>query len=191
MNSSLIGGVMNRKDFLRMGCCAAAFLATQQSGRAADNPAPAPCDDSQLKFIQNWLSDLVGTIDSETDEATKIKLMSGCGRACYRRHPWKHEIAAKGKGDVDKLVTALKANFEAWREGTDKVHIRYGEVNGNGCYCPAAKYRPGSATDMHCYCTRAMHEAIWEAALGKPVKIDILESVRRGGKTCHFLVHLT
>ncbi len=175
---------MDRKEFLRMGCCAFAFLATDTA--LADQPA---CDD-RLKFIQNWLSDLMETIDSEVDEPTKIKLLSGCGRACFRRFQFKQDIAAKGKGSVDKLIEALKQNFEAWREG-DTVHVRYGEVNKNGCYCPAANYRPGKLNDIHCYCTRATHQAIWETALGHPVRIDILQTVRRGDPTCHFLVHLS
>lgn len=183
---------MDRKDFLRMGCCAFAFLATQ-NGAAAETPqVPQPCEreSNRLTFIQNWVTDLIETIDSEVDEETKIKLMSGCGRGCYRRFQFKQDIAAKGKGSVDKLVEAYKANFEAWREGDDKVHVRYGAVNKIGCYCPAANYRPGKPKDIQCYCTRASHQAIWEAALGHPVKIDILQSVRRGDPTCHFLVHL-
>ncbi len=179
---------MDRKDFLRTGCCAFAFLATRSS--VAETPKPQPCDNERLTFIQNWVTDLMETMDSEADEETKIKLMSGCGRGCFRRHQFKQDIAAKGKGSVDKLVEAYKANFEAWREGDDKVHIRFGVVNKYGCYCPAANYRPGKANDIQCYCTRATHQAIWEAALGRMVKIDILQSVRRGDPTCHFLVHL-
>jgi uncharacterized protein DUF6144 len=178
---------MDRKKFLQLGCCAFAFLASEK-GIAE---TPQPCDENRLKFIQNWVTDLMDTIDAEVDEETKIKLLSGCGRGCYRRFQFKQDIAAKGKGSVDKLVEALKANFEAWREGDDKVHVRYGAVNKNGCYCPAANYRPAKPKDIHCYCTRAMHQAIWEAALGHQVKIDILQTVRRGDPTCHFLVHLS
>jgi len=98
----------------------------------------------------------------------------------------------QGKADVDKLIEAYKANFEIWREGEKTVHVRYGKINSYGCYCPAARYRPGKPkTDIHCYCTRATHQAIWEAALGHPVNLDILETVRRGDPTCHFAVHLT
>lgn len=185
---------MDRKEFLLGGCCALAVLAagpfSALESSAADDAAPA-CNDQELKFIQNWLTDLMETIDTETDEATKIKLMSGCGRGCYRRHQFKQDIAAKGKGSVDKLIEAYKANFEIWREGEDKVHIRYGAINKYGCYCPAARYRQPKPKDIHCYCTRATHQAIWEDALGKPVQIDILQTVRRGDPTCHFLVHLT
>ncbi len=176
---------MDRKEFLRVGCCGFAFLSVLPSAVAE----PQPCD-GQLKFVQNFLSDLMETIDKEVDEETKIKLMSGCGRGCFNRFQFKQDIAAEGKASVDKLVAALKKNFEAWRDG-NTVHVRYGAVNQNGCYCPAANYRPGKPHDIHCYCTRATHQAIWETALGHPVRIDILQTVRRGDPTCEFLVHLT
>lgn len=186
---------MDRKEFLWRGCCGLAALAATsriaESSPLPDEKEAKPCDEKDLDFIRNWVADLMETIDSEVDEDTKIKLLSGCGRGCYRRHQFKQDIAAKGKGDVEKLIEAYKANFEIWRENAQRVHIRYGKVNSYGCYCPAARYRPGKPkTDIHCYCTRATHQAIWEAALGHPVRIDILETVRRGDPTCHFLVHL-
>ncbi len=173
---------MDRKRFLQ-GCCAVALTSCLKPTAAA---ATAQID--ELKFIQNWLADLMTAIDTGVDENTKIKLISECGRGCYRRHQFKQDIAANGRGSVDKLLAALRSNFEAWRE-KDKVHIRFGAASP-GCYCPAARYREPRPNDIHCYCSRASHEAIWEAALGYPVKIDILQTVRHGDPTCHFLVHL-
>ena len=181
---------MDRKEFLKLGCCAFAFMTSQAVAPVAH--AEGPTNDQRLTFIQNWVTDLMDTLDHEPDEQTKIRIMTGCGRGCFHRFAWKGEIAKKGKGSVDKLVEALKQNFEVWREGEhgQLVHIRYGEKNAYGCYCPAANYRPGNKHDIHCYCTRAMHASIWEAALGHTVPIDILQTVRRGDPTCHFLVRL-
>ena len=133
---------MDRREFLQ-GCCAMFFL-TSLTGSAETSESP---NDANLKFIQNWVSDLMETLDSDFPEEQKIKLMDGCGRGCYRRFTWKQDIAAKGKGSPEKLIEALKANFEVWREG-NQVHIRYGAVDSYGCYCPAAKYRPGKSKDI-------------------------------------------
>jgi hypothetical protein len=179
---------MDRKHFLKVGCCAIAALAGRPAS-VAETEAPAR-NDGELTFIQNWVTDLMAALDSHLDDTTKIRLMSECGRGCYRRFQFKQDIAAKGRGNVDKLIAAYKSNFEVWREGENKVHIRYGAVNKNGCFCPAAKYRPGNPNDIQCYCTRASHQAIWENALGKTIGIDILQTVRRGDPTCHFLVNL-
>ncbi len=145
--------------------------------------------EKEKEFVENWLSDLLDTIGAELGEEMKARLIAGCGRGCFNRFEFKQQLAEQGKGDVDKLIASLSQNFEVWREGS-LVHIRYGEVS-QGCYCPVLRGRPTRADDPHCNCTRATHQAIWERALGRPFQIDILETVRRGGKTCHFLVHLS
>lgn len=186
---------MNRKEFFQkslqsgLGCCA--FWALNQDAPAGASPRPA--DDSQVQFekgfVQNWLSDLLAAMDSELDQETKVRLMESCGRACFRRFQFKQDIANQGRGDLQKLIEAYKKNFEVWQEG-ERVHIRYGEVSSK-CYCPAANYRPSKPNDIHCECTRTTHQTIFETALGRPFKVEIAETLRRGGKTCHFVVHLS
>jgi hypothetical protein len=188
---------MKRKEFLqkslKLGLGASALLGFEQRGVLA-SAAPNPEDQlSQVKrekeFIENWLTDLLDTMDAELDEKSRVKLIEGCGRGCFRRYQFKQDIATQGKGNLEKLIEAYKRNFEIWQEG-NQVHIRYGAVS-NGCYCPAARYRPVKPNDLHCECSRTTHQTIFETALGRPFKVDVVESLRRGGKTCHFVVHLT
>ncbi len=185
---------MHRKEFLltslkaSIGCGALAASAECRCNASPQQPVgvPSPTD---LEFMANWLADLLDTIETETDEATRTKLMEGCGRGCFRRHQLKKDIAEKGKGDVDKLIEAYRANFNVWREGGD-LHIRYGTTSPI-CYCPVVRNRPARPNDMHCNCTRATHQSIIEQALQRPVKVEIVETLRRGGKCCHFVAHLT
>jgi hypothetical protein len=188
---------MDRKQFLcrtlqlGVGSCGLASLAA--SGVVAgEGTGETPDEVTRVRgerdFVLHWVSDLLDTMDAELPEATRIRLIEGCGRGCFRRHEFKREIARKGQGDVEKLIEAYRANFEAWREG-DAVHVRYGEVSAR-CYCPVVQDRPARPGDLHCECTRATHQAVFEAALGRPVKVEVVESLRRGGKTCHFVAHL-
>lgn len=144
---------------------------------------------SQKEFVENWLSDLLDSIDKNLDRNTQEKIVGNCGIACFNRFQFKKDIAINGSGDLDKLIESYRKNFEIWKDG-DTVHIRYGEVSKN-CYCPAANYRTPKPNDIHCECTRNTHKAIFETALGKTFRVDIAESLRRGGKTCHFIVHLS
>jgi hypothetical protein len=187
---------MDRRDYLRkalsMGICSGSLFMTDFGKLQAAVVANPDDELTRLKmekeFVQNWLSDLLDTMEKELDVETRAKLIGGCGQGCFNRHQFKKDIAIKGAGSLDKLMEAYKQNFEIWKDG-ETVHIRFGEVSP-GCYCPAARYREPKPNDMHCECTRATHQAIFETALGRPFKIDILESVRRGNKICHFLVHL-
>ncbi len=185
---------MDRKEFLKrgmtaVGCCAVFGLTEAgATGPDQDSQAGNAAADPEKTFVQNWLSDLMDSIDKELPEDVKSRVIGACGRACFERHEFKRNWAIAGKGDVDKLIAALQKNFLVEREGS-LVHIRYGAVSKR-CYCPAANYRPSKPNDAHCYCTRATHQAVWETALGRPIRVDLAESLRRGGKTCHFVVHL-
>ena len=192
---------MDRKQFLcrtlqlGLGSCGLVALEKVATGMAegAEGAAPAPPSEVEIArheadFVRNWVTDLMDTMDEQLPREARVKLIEGCGKGCFRRHEFKRAIAEQGKGDVDKLLAAYKKNFEAWREG-DTVHVRYGEVSSQ-CYCPVVKNRPPKTDDLHCECTRMTHQSIFETALGRPIKVDVLESLRRGGKTCHFKVHL-
>lgn len=162
---------------------------------AASPDTSLPQDDkyaaleSQKKFVENWLSDLLESIDKNLDRPTQEKIVAHCGVQCFNRHQFKKDIAVAGTGNLDKLIEAYKKNFEIWKDGNE-VHIRYGEVSGR-CYCPAANYREAKPNDIHCECTRNTHKTVFETALGRQFKVDVAESLRRGGKTCHFIVHLS
>jgi len=181
---------MDRKKFFTtcaagtMACCGLALL---------NDPVPAAAagqteGDSEKDFVKNWMEDLFDTIYQELDENTRVKLMAGCGRGCFRRFPFKQDIARLGKGGVDHLIEAYKRNFEAWRDG-NLVHIRYGAASKQ-CYCPAARYHPVKPHDMHCECTRATHQTVFETALERPIPVTIVESLGRGGATCQFVADI-
>jgi len=188
-----------------VGCCAA-MVSTLLSTTSANPSAPSanmsfipgtePDDKTdelanakiERDFILNWVNDLMDTMDKVLDEETYIKLIEGCGRGCYNRHQFKKDISNAAEDNLDKLLIAYKKNFEVWKEG-DIVHIRYGEKSP-GCYCPVLKNHAYNTKGLHCNCTKATHQAIFENALGRPFKVDILESIRRGGQTCHFLVQV-
>ncbi|MCU0293893.1 MAG: hypothetical protein MUF10_18230 [Thermoanaerobaculaceae bacterium] len=186
---------MDRSEFIRGLLAVAGASAALPLPRAAAEPAPVPpCDDllkqaaSERDFINTWLADLIEATEQQLSHEARVKLIEHCGRKCFLRHSFKRDLATQGAGSVDKLLAAYQVSFEAWREG-DILHIRYGKVS-KGCYCPAARHRPPQPGDLHCECTRSTHQAVCETALGRPLRVDILETVRRGGQTCHFAVHV-
>jgi hypothetical protein len=140
-------------------------------------------------FIENWLMDLLDSMEKTIDRETQVKIIEGCGRGCFIRHQFKRDIAEKGKGNLDNLIKAYAQNYEIWRDG-DEVHIRYGEISSR-CYCPVVQNIPAKPGDLHCECTRSTHQAMFETALGRPMHVEIVESLRRGGKTCHFRVDVS
>lgn len=188
---------MHRKQFLcrtlelGLGTCGLAALgavAARVDAGAADTSDELEVARNEAAFVRNWVADLVDTMEEELPRDVQLRLIAGCGRGCFRRHEFKRSIAEQGKGSVDELVTAYKKNFEAWREG-ETVHVRYGETSSR-CYCPVVKDQAPRADDLHCECTRSTHQSIFETALGRPIDVEVVETLRRGGRTCHFVAHV-
>jgi len=155
---------MDRKEFFRTaakGTLGCCALALFEEAAPAQTEKP-PEKDPEKEFTKNWMEDLFDSMYQELDEPARVKVMAGCGRGCFRRFQFK-------QGDL--------------------VHVRYGAVNKQ-CYCPAARYHPVRPHDMHCECTRATHQTVFETALGRPIKVEIVDSLRRGGPTCHFVAHV-
>jgi hypothetical protein len=187
---------MDRKSFTQklalLGVCP--FIIQNLSGSdlklsTLDEDEKVKTLESQKQFVENWLSDLLDSMDKCLDRDMQEKIVGNCGKACFNRYQFKKDIAIGGSGDLDKLIEAYRKNFEIWKDG-DTVHIRYGETSAK-CYCPAANYRAPKQDDIHCECTRNTHKAIFETAFGRTFSVDVVESLRRGGKTCHFIVYLS
>ncbi len=181
---------MDRKAFLKasLGAVAASVAATSLPAGGGESACAQDLESARREgaFVDAWLTDLFDAIEADGDRAAGVRLLEACGRGCYRRHPFKQEIARRGAGSLENLERAYRESFESWIED-GALHIRYGKVS-KGCCCPAARHRPARPHDLHCECTRATHRSVCETALGRPCRVEILESVRRGGRTCHFAV---
>lgn len=184
---------MDRKQFLRLGLATCGLALPSPAAGTTQHPLPDPGELEGARrdadFVRAWVSDLVDAMESQLPAETRIGLVEACGRGCFRRHAFKREMAAEGSGDPEKLIAAYARRFECWRDEAGDVHVRYGETSRR-CYCPVVKGVPARPDDLHCECTRGTHRAVFEAALGRPIRVDVIETLRRGGRTCHFVARL-
>ena len=59
------------------------------------------------------------------------------------------------------------------------------------CFCPTVRNRLGHGMPAaFCYCGAGRYRQQWEGALGRAVRIDILESVLVSDDVCQFRVQL-
>jgi hypothetical protein len=61
------------------------------------------------------------------------------------------------------------------------------------CHCPWAREAIRSGEEVapiFCNCSAGFHKKPWEAALGRRIQVDVLESVLNGDDRCRFAIHL-
>lgn len=153
-----------------------------QGSDAAEAPAgPA----KQAK----WMKSAMDRLDALVDEPMRIKVMEECGRHCA----WKgraekiRTFRAKSK-TMDEFCAKLKAFLEPgngidWNGLT--IYASYPK-----CYCGRVSATKEPISITHCHCGKGYWMAMFEYALGKPIRVDLLETVISGGDKCRFAIHV-
>jgi len=185
---------MNRKEFLTrslqmcIGCGAVATLSPLVSS-AGEQTGEQDAAQQEATFFaehwrEQWITDLMKTIDGQLDETERIALMQANGRACATRtsRPSMEQFT----GDLDGLLD----NFRDKLVG--EVVQRDGKVSvsWDRCYCPIVKNGPAVISDTYCYCTTGWFHEIFEMVVGKPVSVSMDESIKRGDPRCKVTVTL-
>jgi hypothetical protein len=166
----------------------AGAAATQQPGEKTLERAA-----KRVGFVDGWVKRFFDAVDQTLDEPTRRKLMEANGRSCFiayagppRREPVTMErlrawVAENGKErgysiEGDAIAFEFVSSAETGGAAPEGV-----------CLCTLAETQaPGSISPTYCHCSvgyvREMHERIF----GKPVAVELVDSVLRGGKRCRF-----
>jgi hypothetical protein len=204
---------MDRKQFLggslkavagvgaALGCpCVAAAALADEPPVAAPCPPAAPAYphattyEKRADFGKKWVGRFMRVLDERLDEKTRCGLMEANGRACA--------MGAYGPPDPAKTVpleefltrVAQYVGPENCRREGNVVFFNY-KQNPDGlrladgyCLCPLVEDGPAGLSGTYCHCSVGYVAYLFEKNTGKPVSVELLESVRRGGKACRFKV---
>jgi predicted hydrocarbon binding protein len=95
-------------------------------------------------------------------------------------------MAGRFQGET---VVAVKMPFdlEGYFEAENQTERRYAY-----CHCPrvreAVRSPEPAVPRLYCYCGAGFYQDIWETILGRPVEVEVLETVLEGGEVCRIAV---
>lgn len=198
---------MNRKEFLVRtttigGCCAMAMLAGALPLASEDKPCgeSAKLDprfstcEHRVDQGQKVITRIMSQLDAQLDQPTREKIMESCGRLCHdgaNPSAKKTPTAEEAKGFLDYM----HKHFEVREVGDETVvYFKYTQnprglkVSEGYCLCPIFEVPPKDVSPTYCHCSVGYVTAIFEQGLGKASKVELTNSVLRGGKSCDFTV---
>lgn len=144
----------------------------------------------------HWIKALMEHMDAMLDKEIKVRLMQECGRSCF--------IRAFGVADVDRrtlkeeeyLRFLESSGFKVQREGRVISFIySWGRNHQNPqglmlqdgyCMCPIVESGPAGLSPTYCYCSTGYVKEGFERRIGRAVKVELLDSLKMGGKDCIF-----
>ena len=195
---------MDRKEFLTQsakwgGCCGVALLAGVTSGICNDSDKQesvfSPCE-HRVKQGQDVIKRIIMQMDQRLDKDIREEMMENCGRLCHDgAHPNTKQPTPEDAARFMEGMHSYVGKDGIQQKGEETVvHFKYTQnprglkVADGYCLCPILEDAPKDVSPTYCHCSVGYVKAIFEQGLGKPVKVELTESVLRGGKGCSFEV---
>ncbi len=184
---------ITRSEFVKCclaGACACAFPA---AAVAEDKPAAPPNPEAerlrgQVEAMHIRYAKLVSILDVTLDEPAKKKVFDSLGRECgrqYRAATWE-----KYRGNLKGFLEYAKGpdGWMAQADYIEKAGILRITDRFTKCSCPLVKQGLTSATQ--CLCTLGWQGETYAQILGKPVEVELEESILRGAKHCTYVIRV-
>lgn len=150
---------------------------------------------------EKWIKDLVDNMDELLDDNTKKELLQACGRSCY---DGAFGIAPSEKPSYEAAEGYIKYfenNGYSVNREDKKTTIIYnwgrdhqnpwGLIISDGyCMCPLVENGPPDLSGTYCNCSSGYVKEIFKRGTGRKTKVDVIDSLKRGGKDCIFKVEI-
>lgn len=151
--------------------------------------------------IAEWVKNVMEKLDALVDEKTRVQIMQNCGYNCAKKNSKVIERAVVRRKKYANIDEFLEAEQQKPMKGTRLAregNILYQFYTPQAftrpmrCYCGLLRGLPNGETvsKTYCNCSRGFVEKFWENVLGRPVKVDLMQSVVSGDKECKFAIHL-
>jgi predicted hydrocarbon binding protein len=136
-----------------------------------------------------WIGSLIGdlTIELGPDEAKKV--MEACGKKCFGQSIIRKAIQLRKESrDIDDLLDKL-----------NQTHIGGGRLHRDGnlvhasyerCYCGSVSKTRQPISTVYCQCSCGWYQKLFETILGKPVQVELIDSIIHGAETCQFVIYV-
>ncbi len=140
---------------------------------------------------KSWISLLHKSI-AGLDEKQQAALMKSCGQGCAS------DILFLCEKFLGRKVASLEDLIAGWNMIREKRGLSgMWEFEQEGirgvfkeCGCPLVSSGLIELHPVQCYCSQGMMETIFSKVAGRPIGVEIKDTIGRGGAVCHFLVKL-
>ncbi len=169
------------------------------SGNPVENPNETPCNE-KMEFAQTWVKRFFEIVDQQLDEETRTRLMQLNGAACAAgAYGALTDDKPATTEEIDKIISDWQKNLgkeNIYRDG-GTVYFNYVgnpkglKISDGYCLCPLIENKPETLSPTYCQCSVGYVGYMFQRHIThKPVQVELLESLRSGGKACRFKVVL-
>jgi hypothetical protein len=176
---------MKRNEFIKtaagvcLACSSSAFLGGQEAKPPADKA------EREERFKEEYIRTLMENMEKTIDPETRVRLMNDCGRACARRGGL-YKLALDHKGNLKSFVQAAAERLG--RENVRFLNATTIHWSYPRCLCELVAAGPDRLPALYCQCSVGWVLEMFETVLQKPVRVQLVQSIKSGATSCVFRV---
>ena len=125
-------------------------------------------------------------LSSSVNEEKSIEILEKLGRECAKEY---RDSYVKFKGNIEGFLEEIK---KEWVENAvfDKEanSIRISGKKKESCFCPFVD--KSITPSSFCNCSLGYNKEVFETIVNKPVKVQLGQSILRGGNSCDVLIEI-
>ena len=146
-----------------------------------------------------WVKQAVEKLDALVDNDAKIRIMENCGANCAKVNKKVIQKAKARRSKFRNMDEFLAAEQKKPMSGTrlerkgntlTQFYTPRAFTRPMRCYCSLLRGLPENETVSltYCHCSKGFVRKFWEGVLGKPVQVELVQSVISGAPECKFVI---
>jgi len=156
---------------------------------------------SNKEKVALWMKEAVDRLDACADPEKCKEILGACGHSCIahnkglanglKNRRLKHKTEEEFlKAEIKKPVNGIRLELNG--KTLVQYYTPHSYSTPRRCFCGLMNALP-EGTNMsptYCQCSRGFVEKYWEGALGRPVKVEVVETALSGADECKFIIQL-
>ena len=125
-------------------------------------------------------------LERSVGRVTSLEIMKQCGGECFNRHQLARRVTTEALSvdDIIRILNRGSVSVERTEAGTIKAEYKI-------CLCHIVKRaRTLFPTNTYCHCSVGWWQRLFEAALKKPVTVELVQSIISGADSCQFIIRI-
>ena len=170
----------------RFASCLKPYASQEEIQRLVESCGQTPTSPEKKARFTKCLMD---NFEKQFPEDIRFKVMEDCGRRCI------------GQTTIEKARRIKKnsKNLEDLVDGLNRQHIGGGKMKLEGnrihafyerCYCGTVNKTKEKFSSTYCNCGKGWFLELFKEILGKPVRVDLVQSIIQGAQDCKFVIYV-
>ena len=140
-----------------------------------------------------WWRTAIERLEKATGKENAVEIMKSCGRKC----------CGQGQRNTAKRLMAESESIEEFLDRISRHDVKEGDLTyvlqdentiiaeHHKCFCGQVKRtKEPFPTRSYCQCSVEFNRVFFEAALERPVQVELVQSIINGAESCKFIIHI-